>query len=349
MAEEPRNLGQRIGEGLQGLFSNPFLVGILSQIFPPFRDFMASAPGQVIIQGVAGDKFDAAQDEALDVIRGANEQGAALVNDFLMPMIERSQEIGEEAIGLGEEFFDPGEASARFGEAFGPVTEGLEALPGQIRTDNERVQQLYASLAKALQAGTADITGGFEDILGTATELVSGLGEAERQDINRRFTEAGTESQMALAARGLGGFGASITSGIERERSTALLGLEEQISQQQLGVQETFGLAGLSARERLLGAGINLFGQKAGAMQFGNQLFANTAMGSLAARGNIAGGQVGAFDQAATNRINSLLSAGGFSASAQLGATGQAFDFFGPLTVPFPSPPQFPNIFGSSG
>lgn len=259
-------------------------------------------------------------------------------------------EVSREGRRLGKEFFDPQEASQRFRDEFAPIVEGFQALPGQVSAANERVQGLFGDLRGELRAGGADLLGGFEDILGTATDLVSGLGEFERQDINRRFTEAGSELQMGLSARGLGGstISSSIGSGIERERSTALLGLQEQTARQQLSVQETFGLAGLSAQERLLGAGINLGGQRAGALQFGNQLFANTSLGALGARGNIAAGQVGAYDQAAMNQLNNLLAFGGFPVQTQLAGAGLGLNLFEsmPLFPPTPNAPPAIYPFG---
>ncbi len=258
-------------------------------------------------------------------------------------------EVSREGQRLGKEFFDPDAAVTRFEETFGDVVEGFEALPGQVAAGNEEVQQFFDNLRRQLDVGAANLATGFEDILGTATGLVSSLGQAERQDINRRFTEAGNESQMHLIERGLGGTGitSSMRAGVERERSTALLGLEEQIAQQQLGVQETFGLAGLGAEERMLAGQINLGGQQAGAMQFGNQLFTGTALSSLANLGNIAAGQFGAYDQAAMNRFNSFMAAAGYPIETQLAGAGLGLDFFGQQPLFPPSPPAQPSILPS--
>lgn len=349
MASEPQGGGffQRAGRAVEGtiqsIFRDPTLVGFLSQAFPEFRAFMATPQGQALVSGAATADYRAAEQEALDILRESNEQGARIVDEVLLPMVERAQAIGEEAAGLGKEFFDPNAAVRRFRQATRGVREGLEALPGEVRAGTAAVQHQFGAVGRDLATGAADINRRFGASLETARGLVSTLGEAERQDINRRFTETGSELQMGLSARGLGGstISSSIGTGVERERATALLGLQEQTARQRLGVEETFGLAGLGARERLLGAGINLGAQRAGALQFGNQLFAGTSLGALGARGNLAAGEVGAFDQAALNRINSILAAGGFTTGAQLGATGQALDFRGQFTIPFPTPPQF--------
>ena len=75
-------------------------------------------------------------------------------------------------------------------------------------------------------------------------------------------------------------------------------------------------------------------------MQAGNQLFAGTAAGALANRGNIALGQVGAFDQAAINRQENLLTFGGFQTDAQFRAAQIALGHFGMQTEIAPTPFQ---------
>lgn len=333
---------------------NPELLSLLATLVPEIADFLSSLPGGLWANIQAGKADEADWDEFQRQLEESNEAGATILRDTVGvgtatggSAIQQAQNLADLGTGLATRFFHPDLQEGRFEEAFGSVVEGFRALPGQVGAANERVQQLYGSLRGELQAGAADLRGGFEDILGTATGLVSQLGEAERQDINRRFTEAGTESQMLLAGRGLGGstISSSIRSGVERERSTALLGLQEQTAQQQLGVQETFGLAGLSARERLLGAGINLGGQQAQAMQFGNQLFAGTASSSLANLGGIAGGQVGAYDQGAANLLNALQAFRGGAINTQLRGAGLGLQFYGPNTLVASTPGQSANVY----
>jgi hypothetical protein len=259
--------------------------------------------------------------------------------------IEGAFDLAAQGEELGAEFFDPEGSVARFREATGPVVEGLEALPGQVASANEDLQRFFGSLRGDFQTGAADINAGFQDIFGTATGLVENLGVAERQDINRRFDEAGGEQAQRLSQRGFGGtILSSVASGFERERSTALLTLEEQIAEQQLGVQETFGLGALSAQERLLAGDINLGAMQGSAQQFGNQLFANTAFNSLAAQGNIAAGEFGAFDQAAVNRLNSLGFFGQIPGQTQLSATDLLLQFYGQQPVVAPGSGQQPPI-----
>lgn len=274
------------------------------------------------------------------------------VGGFVVPSaIEGAFETGREARRLGKEYFDPYSAVDRYKEAFAPTVEGLEALPGEVTTANQRVQDLYGRVGGQFRAASADLNRRWGESLQTARGLVSSLGEAERQDINRRFTEAGTEMQMGLSARGQAGgtISSSLGMGVERERSTALLGLNEQMARQRLGVEETFGVGGLSARERLMGAGLNFGVARAGAMQYGNQLYANTAMGALAGRGNIAAGEVGAFDQAAQRRIDNLLRAGGFQVGTQLNAAGMALNWQGPNTLVQPMPNYGPQTYPYGG
>lgn len=255
--------------------------------------------------------------------------------------IGAARAVGEEARGLGDEYFDPRGAVGRYRGAFKGIGRGLEQLPGRVGAANEQVQALYGGLRTELQTGAADLAGGYEGLLGTARGLVSSLGGQERRDINRIFDETGTELQMGLSARGLGGstISSSIGSGVARERTDALGRLQDRLTTQQLGVEERFGLPGLASRERLLGTGVNLGAQQAGSMQFGNQLYAGTALSALGGRAAIAGGEVGAFDQAAAQKINNLLRSAGFQVDTQLEATRQYLDWAGPAM--FTAPPSF--------
>lgn len=296
-------------------------------------------------------------------------------------------ELEEEGRRLGKEYFDPHAATERFTEALAPAVAGLEALPGQVARASGRVQKLYggvqaelrtgaadvaggyAALGEELQRGAAGIAGGYQDLLGRARGLVSTLGGQERRDITRQFTEAESEAQMGLSARGLGGstISSSIGAGFGRERTEALGRLQDRLTTQQLGVEETFGLSGLGARERLfgarinlgaaglgaaerfVGAGANVGAQQATAMQFGNQLYAGTAAGTLAARGNIAAGRVGEFNQAAINRLSNLFNFGQVPIQTQMQGAGFGLGWTGPYTAVMPAQYQSANVYSYGG
>ncbi|MEE9597975.1 MAG: hypothetical protein V3V96_14475 [Acidiferrobacterales bacterium] len=387
MAEEPQGAGRGSARlvfdpwaGLRDFNIAELLFGF-SLFNQDFRRLMSSPAGAAFNAIITGNANRADFEETRQAVEESTLQGTAIVNEILLPAIDRAQELGDEAVGISQDFFEPGGTAERFREVFDPITGELEGLSGEVAAGNEAVQALlaetrgefeegaadvlggFAELRGDLRAGAAEITGGFEESLDRARGLVSGLGEAERQDINRRFTEAGREAEASLRERGFGGtLAAGARIGAERGRSTALLGLEEQIAGQQLGVEETFGLAGLSAQERLFAAGINLDFQalgaqerlagagaqlgvtQAGAQQFGNQLFANTALDALAQRATVGFGQTGAFDQAALAQIQSLLASGslGFGAAAQ--GTDLATSFFPNVQIA-PTPTQVQNPF----
>jgi hypothetical protein len=254
--------------------------------------------------------------------------------------------LGREGKALGEEYFDPPANVERYQEAFADIEAGLEALPGEVSASSAAVQQLYGGLRGELAGGATQLAGGYADILGRARGLVSELGEAERQDINRRFGEAGTEAQMGLSARGLGGstISSSVGAGIERERSTALLGLQEQTARQRLGVEATFGLPGLTAQERLLGAGVNLGAAQAGALERGGSLYANTALNTLGTRANIAAGETRAYTNAAINRVQNLYQFDTYPIETQMQGAGMAMNWRGPFMAIQPQATNYATV-----
>lgn len=302
------------------------------------------------------------------------------LSDLPPSVLEQVRTFVTQGIGQAQDWFDPEASAAQFGEDLATATKRLEALPGEVAAATRDVQGLYGEAGEYLEAGAAgvaaqygglraelrtgaaDLAGGYEDILGRARGLVSTLGEAERQDINRRFGEAGTEMRMELASRGVGGgtIESSLAAGVERERSTALLGLEEQTTRQRLGVEQTFGLPALSAQERLLGAGINLGtagagaaerfvgagtnvrAQQAGALQFGNQLYAGTALNAAGQLINIGAGQYGARERAGGRSLDELYRFGTWQTGAGFDAASLALPWSGQNTIW--APPYSPGI-----
>lgn len=260
---------------------------------------------------------------------------------------ERAGDIAREGITRGDKLFDPESAVDRFDRSFASVSEGLAALPGQVLAGNQAEQDFFSQETADFAVQAAGLNEGNAALLQTARGLVSSLGGQERTDINRAFNELDIFRQQEASSRGVGGgtVASSIQTGVARERTDALGRLNERLINQQLGVEATFGLSAQGAAERLIGADVNLGAAQAQALQSGNQFSANTALSVLNTQGTIAGGRVAAFDQAAVNRQNNLLTFGGFQTDAQLRAAQLGLQFTGPFTVAFPSANTGATIF----
>jgi hypothetical protein len=357
------------------------LVQILMSAFPNFRDFLSSPVGGQIANLVSGAADAADWDDFTARVEAMDEetQGVLLRELGIGPSpdqgiidkyenmdvdygpgfdlpesypsaTEAARDLAERGERLSAQHFDPVAAAERYRGLFGDISEEYAALPGEVAAGSQDVQSAYDALRAELETGGDELMGDYEDWWGGARELVSELGEWERGDINRRYDEAGRETQQAMSARGLGSTGlASIGAGNERERTSDLLRLQEQTVEQRLGVEMDFGGAQLTAQERLLAAGINIGGQAANAMQFGNQLWANTAMGSLDARAGIAGGEFGAYDQAAINRLNSMRMFGEGAIGTQLDATQMWLRYQAEKPMIMPQQNQSADVYPSFG
>jgi hypothetical protein len=350
------------------------LLQFLKGAWGTFADFAASSLGGFILGQIGASADMADWDEFEAKVEEVGGQGEHVLENLIgvdvTPPGEMAQAIGDMGFGpepdptavdiaqdvyaegtaLGSEFFDPTEAVARYQETFQGISEGFQGLPDEIAALNQNVSDLYGEARTGFEAGYGALMGDYEDWWGGARELVAGLGEWERGDINRRYNEAGIEQQMQLGARGLGATGlASIAGGIERERSGDLLRLQEQIARQQLGVEMDFGGAMLGAQERGMGASLNLYGAEAAAMQGGNQLWGNAAMNALMAQANIAGGEFGAFNTAAANRLSNMYTAAGYPINTQLAAGQQALNWFQNEPMVMPQAGSGPDLYPYGG
>jgi hypothetical protein len=104
----------------------------------------------------------------------------------------------------------------------------------------------------ANEARYQDILGGYRERYGESRELLKGLGERERSDINRQYNEAGQAQHQDLVARGL----SSSTVGTPGQRQVALGradalgGLDERLRREQLQVHGNQSAQTLQFMER---------------------------------------------------------------------------------------------------
>lgn len=311
---------------------------IFVRIFKALNRFISSELGGLVISQLSAAQFQKLWDDfklevdkntraQMDIIEGQLGVGTSTGESAIQTAVNLAQEVGT----LGGENLNPDQALARFNELTGSGREVFTDLPGQVAAGNVATQAFFSNLREEQRTGATDINRRFGESLTTARGLVSTLGGQERVDINRAFTESGIAQQQNLAARGLGSstIRSSIASGVERERTDALGRLQDRLTRQQLGVEATFGLSGLSARERLLGAGINVGTIQGGAAQAGNVLAANVGLGVGTGLANIGAQGTQTFDAAALNQILVKQGLGQDVIDTILRASGLALDSFG--------------------
>lgn len=276
----------------------------------------------------------------------ADERFAEFTDEMLEPIVRRIEEIdielgdtandadvaAELSIQRGDELFDPDVADAAFNQAMDSVSESLGALPGQVRTESDRILDEFGT-------GAEGINRGFGEQLTTARDLVRQLGDQERRDINTQFDAERGAARMDLVARGIGGSTVrqSQDALFATQRRDALGRLQDQTVRQQLGVEETFGLAGLNART-------NLLTNEAQIAQNANTLSANTTLQALTQQGNI--GIAGINNRFASSQalLDNRLKFGRFGADTRLGAAGLRLQGQSAIPLIIPQGPQLAQL-----
>lgn len=130
--------------------------------------------------------------------------------------------------------------------------QGQSAQPAYTDPYLAAYEKNYAE-ARARELGREkDITQGYMDRLSKGRELVKGLGNQEKRDVNQLYDERGKQAQASVQQQGLTNtsVGQQLQRGIDREHSNALLRTGESIRREQLGVES--GLSGdlLAFKER---------------------------------------------------------------------------------------------------
>lgn len=274
-----------------------------------------------------------------------------------------AQSVAGQGIGMGNQYFNPGQQQQWFNQFLGPTMQGLQGLPGQVAGQTGALNQLAATGGAGLQqqfgGGLQNLMGGFgqrtgqvggqfQDLFRQAQQVSAGLGEQERADINRRYNQFGAQQASDLASRGLSAstLATSTQRGVEEQRGQELGRLREGLAREQLGVLSDFGVGGALAQERLtggqlgaqqwgLGAGTglgqNLLGQQLGVGQFGAGLGANVGLGAFGQMGQLGMGQLGMMGQANVNQLQNLYNFGQLPISTGMQGVQQGLGFIGSI------------------
>jgi hypothetical protein len=284
----------------------------------------------------------------------------------------QAQNLAQQGIGMGNQYFNPGQQQQWFNQFLGPTMQGLQGLPGQVAGQTGGLNQLAAQGGAGLQqqfgqgAGnlmgafgqrTGQVGGQFQDLFRQAQQVSAGLGEQERADINRRYNQFGASQAADLANRGLSAstIATSTQRGVEEQRGQELGRLGERMQGQQLGILGQFGGGAASAMERLTGGqlgaqqamlgmgtglGQNLLAQQLGIGQFGAGLGANVGLGALGQMGGLGMGQLGMMGQANANQLQNLYNFGQLPISTGMQGVQQGLGFIGSINrIPGQSQP----------
>jgi hypothetical protein len=186
----------------------------------------------------------------------------------------------------------------QFGGLSEDVTGGFrqrqEDVMGRLRPQLEQLGQGFGEREQALGGRfdelSSGILGGYDTLRGEARDLLEGMGEYERGQIERRHGRARGRALSDLSSRGLGG--STLRSGLERgaarDLSQEMGGLDERLRRERLGAEMGIGMGKLGAqrglgefgsllRERLGGDRLG-FGERAASMEagLGSQLSGDT-------------------------------------------------------------------------
>lgn len=257
----------------------------------------------------------------------------------------------------GEGFFDPEEAEARHDRAFGGITKGFAAIPGQAREVQAETRGILADTGTSLRRGISGIQAGFGSLAGQAggqlaraRDIVSTLGAQEFKDIDTSAEADRGARRIELQSRGLTGttIRQSQDELVATRRGDLRGRLQDRIARQQLEVENVFGgrqleigAAGLQTRATLLGTATTFGTNRAILSQGAGQFSVTQELESLRSRADIAGGRLSAGDQARINFLENLMSFGKFGIDASLAMTDRRLAALDRRTY-FPPTPSTP-------
>jgi len=261
---------------------------------------------------------------------------------LLGALTQGSQQLAQAGL-QGNQFFNPQAATQRFGQAYGPITQGYNQLGQAANIQGQGIVNLSDALAKQGAQQYGGLVGGYQNLGTQAMDLLRGAGAQERADINRQFNNAQAQYGQGLFNRGFAAstVGAPGVGAIERARSDALGAADERIRQQTLNT--LLGTQGnlLGAQERGIGFGTGLQQGAIGARQGQQQFGANLGLNTLGALGGIAGGGLGYQNAAAQQGLTNLGYFGQIPLNYLQSGVGMGLNFLGGIQQPYP---QYPGM-----
>jgi hypothetical protein len=254
-----------------------FIPGLATQ---PWYQQAMSQRGAGRMQGVQQAQYG---DTAADIQRMYGFQGQQ------ESLAGRVGGLANQMDAYNDQLYRPGVASARYGSAMNPISQGYGQLPRQY---GGQARGIYGDF----QQGAAGIGQGYQQRLNTGMGMISGYGRQGAADINRGFGALGSTQQANLQARGLGGttISSDVMRGNEMERSAEMRRHGEDVSRMQTGLYSDLSGEALRSRADLLRYGTDV---RSRAAEFG----AGLSLSSLAAQEGIAQGGLDYRDQAAQN------------------------------------------------
>ena len=120
--------------------------------------------------------------------------------------------------------------------------------------------QVVSEQTMPTQSQAKDWLGGYEGLMTSGLDTLSGIGESARADINEDYDTYGSRVSAEISDRGLGNTSLrqSMSGAVEKDRQKAITSLDESLAREKLNFQSTIGLNALSALERSLNKGTDL-------------------------------------------------------------------------------------------
>lgn len=150
-----------------------------------------------------------------------------------------------------------GDLGSQIGGGYGQLGTDLMGGYGGLRSD---ASMGGSGLLGMAQSGYGGLTSGYGSRQNDVMGLLSGMGNAERQDIQQRYGDLAGAQQQQLAASGLSGttIGSNLAAGRARDMTREMGGLDERLRNQAAGYLTQLSGDTLGARERGLTAGLGI-------------------------------------------------------------------------------------------